>query len=90
MSKITLDAATVEMLKAAEPGAELIGPDGQTVGAYVPRNIIFDLQRMLEMRKEMYDRAFASVTLEELIAADRESGAIPMSEVFKLVEKYGG
>ena len=38
----------------------------------------------------MYDEAFAAVSLEDLIAADREGGEVPMAEVFKLVEKYGG
>ena len=90
MGKITLDAATAEALKSAAAGTELIGPDGQTIGAYVPRNIIHDLLQMLGDRKRMYDEAFAAVSLEDLIAADREGGEVPMAEVFKLVEKYGG
>ena len=90
MSQIPVDATTADALKRAEPGAELIGPDGKPVGGFVPMNVLHDLHWMLEERKRFYDEAWARVTREELEAAFAAGGEIPMAEVFKLLEKYGG
>ena len=90
MSKITLDAATAEALKGAEPGTELVGPDGRPVGAIVPPDLVWELRELLDERRQALAEADAEVTLEELQAADAAGGEIPMAEVFKLLEQHGG
>jgi len=90
MNKITLDAATVESLKSAEPGAELVGSDGSVIGAYLPVEFVHLLKVILDERRRAILEADAEVSLQELIEADLAGGGIPMAEVFKMVEKYGG
>src|SRR5262245_47198541 len=91
MGKITLDAATTAALKQAALGAELVGPDGQPVGHFVPPSLTTLWERTLEEdRRETAAAADAEVTHEELEAAFQTGGEIPMAEVFKLLEKHGG
>jgi hypothetical protein len=85
MNAIQLDAATAELLKKAEAGAVLLGPDGTPVGGFVPEPVRRDLPWMLERRKRLYDEALSEVSLEELKAADAAGGEIPHEEVMKLL-----
>ena len=83
MSKVTLDAAAVAALAAAEPGAELVGPDGKPVGGFVPARMLRQLQDMLAERQRWYEEAVSPVTLEQLQASTAEGGEIPHDEVMR-------
>ncbi len=81
MGKITVDAATANALKAAEPGAELVGPDGQPVGGFIPPTALREVRHMLDRRRRAIEAAIAAVSIEELRAADAAGGGIPHEEV---------
>ncbi|HET6575156.1 MAG TPA: hypothetical protein VFG68_16230 [Fimbriiglobus sp.] len=83
MGKIKLDAATAETLKAAEPGTELVGPDGQPVGALVPPAVYRYLQQFLEERKQLLEAEKDAISVEELRAIDAAGGEIPHDEVVR-------
>jgi hypothetical protein len=83
MSEITLDAATTEVLKEAEPLATFRGPDGQQIGAFIPLHLVSALRRMLDRRKRAIDEACAGITLEKLKAIEAAGGEIPHEEVVR-------
>jgi hypothetical protein len=71
MSKITLNAEAAAALAAITTKAELCGPDGRSLGVFIPPALDDD----------------DNVTLEELKAADDAGGEYTMEDVFKLLEK---
>ena len=83
MNKVTLDAAAAAALAAAEPGAELVGPDGKSVGGFVPARMLAELKWMLAERQRLLDEADASVTTEQLRASRAAGGRIPHAEVMR-------
>ena len=78
-----MDAATAELLRSAEAGAQLVGPDGRPVGGFVPRNLLYVLQHALEDHRRAIDEANAAVSLEDLRRADAAGGGIPHDEVLR-------
>lgn len=77
MSRVKLDAATTATLKAAEPGAELVGADGAVLGAFVPPDLVPGIHRMLEARRRVEANAKMEVT-KEMLDAIRNSGREPI------------
>lgn len=75
MSKITVSAEMAALLQAATTKSELIGPDGQQVGYFVPQ----DQLPSIEERPDLY----AEPTREELDAIAAAGGGIPHEEVVK-------
>ena len=53
MGTVKLDDATAAALRAAEPGAELVGPDGRPVGGFVPARMLAELRWMLAERQRL-------------------------------------
>jgi rRNA maturation protein Nop10 len=72
MSKITLNAEAAAALAAVTTKSELCGPDGRSLGVFIPPG---------------FDDDDDNVTLEELKAADEAGGEYTMEDVFKLLEK---
>lgn len=83
MSVVQLDAAAAAALAAAEPGTELVGPDGTPVGGFVPARMLRELKWMLAERQRRIAEADAAVTLEQLQASDAAGGRIPHAEVMR-------
>lgn len=86
MNTIQVDAATAELLKKAQPGAEVVGPDGETLAAVLPPDLLAGVRRTMELRRRLLEED--DVTLEELKAADAAGGEYTMEDVLKLLEKY--
>ncbi len=83
--RVTIDAAAAEALKGAEPGVELVGPDGQLVGGFVPAKILRDLKWMLEDRQRRYGEGFDQLTPDEIErrVADARANGIPIDRLMK-------
>ncbi len=83
MSKSQIDAATVELLKAAGPDAVLTGPDGQPVAGVVPLKLMVEWEWLLRERQRLIDAAVAEESIEELNRIEAAGGGIPHDEVMK-------
>ena len=83
MGKIPLDAVKADVVKAIATGDELVGPDGQTLGAVVPPNLLHLWEWALSERRRALDEAHAEITAEEVAAIDAGGGEIPHEEVIK-------
>jgi hypothetical protein len=84
MTPVRIDESTAAALKEAEPGTELLGPDGR-VGVFIPARLSFEIGRYLETRRRMIEEADAAVSVEELERSDAAGGEIPNEEVFRLL-----
>jgi hypothetical protein len=80
MSTVTIDAALFEKLTQARREVPLAGPDGRQAGYFVPP------ETFEQMRKAIYDQAFAAVTVEDLRRSLADPRRHTMEEVLKLVE----
>lgn len=69
MSKITVSAEMLALLRGAEEEVELVGPNGEWVGRFVPSAQLDDL--------------YAEPTRAELDAIEAAGGGIPHEEVVK-------
>lgn len=83
MSKITIDAVTVELLKAAGPDTILTGPDGQPVAGVVPLKLLAEWEWMLRERERLIAEALSPESIDELNRIEAEGGGIPHDEVMK-------
>lgn len=83
MNRVNLDPATAAALKTADPGTELVGTDGRSVGVFLPARMAAEVRHFLEGRRRRHEAAFAAKSLDELKAIDAAGGEIPHEEVMK-------
>jgi len=80
MTPVALDPDVLAKLTANGGAVPLSDKDGKPVGYFLSPELY------AQMRKAMYDKAFAEITDEEVRAALADPRRHSMEEVFKLLE----
>lgn len=72
MSQVTIDQPLANILRRSEESTELVDPNGQVIGYFVPSAVSL---------REHYDRAWSDYDASDMDAALAEGGGRPLSEI---------